>query len=331
MMNMIIFIRLILIIIVIVVLDLLLKLNKAMNIERRLARYSIDSNIEDNDDSLGDILKNKYNRILKKMRRDLKNNKELNKQSLKYNKYVMVGDRIQLLDFIIIKLLMGISFTALVIVSYAIRGRMISFLGLIISFIFGYYIYDMYLYFYNRRRMKKIKNDMLRAVIIMNNAFKAGKSTIQAVEIVSKSLPKPISIEFRRIYQDLSFGISSDVAFSRFAKRVNLEEARYISSSLTILNKTGGNIINVFSSIERTLYDKKQLETDLKNSTEASNLVVKVLMIIPIIFVVIIYTLSPGYFSPFFESPIGYLLLFILWVMFIIYVYLLDKVMKVRV
>ena len=51
---------------------------------------------------------------------------------------------------------------------------------------------------------------MLRAVIIMNNAFKAGKSVLQAVEIASNDLPKPISIEFKRIYQDLVFGLSSD-------------------------------------------------------------------------------------------------------------------------
>ena len=330
-MNLIILIRLILIVIVITILDLLLKLNKAMNIERRLSRYSIDSDIESNDDNLGDILKNKYNHLLNKMRHDLKNNKELNKQSLKYNKYVLTGDKTYLLDFIIKKLLIGITFTVLVIISYTIRGKIISFIGLIMSFILGYYIYDIYLYIYNKRRMKKIKNDMLRAVIIMNNAFKAGKSTIQAVEIASNSLPKPISIEFRRIYQDLSFGISSDVAFNRFAKRVNLEEARYISSSLTILNKTGGNIINVFSSIERTLFDKKSLETELHNSTSASNLVVKVLMIIPIIFVMIIYILSPGYFSPLFTSPLGFILLIVMWIMFIIYIYLLNKIMKVKV
>lgn len=330
-MNMVILIRLILIIIVIVILDFLLKINKAMNVERRLARYSIDSNMENGDDNLGDILKNKYNRILKKMRRDLKNNKELNKQSLKYNKYVLSGDKTNLLDFIIIKLLIGIGFTVLVIISYTIRGKIISFIGLIMSFILGYYIYDMYLYISNKRRKKKIKNDMLRAVIIMNNAFKAGKSTIQAVKIASKSLPNPIAIEFKKVYQDLSFGISSDVAFSRFAKRVDIPEAKYISSSLTILNKTGGNIINVFSSIERTLYDKKSLEEELKNATEASNLVVKFLMVIPIVFTIIIYVLSPGYFGPFFESAFGYLLLFAVWIMFIIYIYLLNKVMKVKV
>ena len=52
-------------------------------------------------------------------------------------------------------------------------------------------------------KKKKIENDMLRAIIIMNNAFKSGKSTIQAVEIASEKLSKPISSEFKRMHQEM--------------------------------------------------------------------------------------------------------------------------------
>lgn len=329
-MNALIVIRLSLVIVVIVVIDLILKLNKAIKVERRIARYSIDSIMED-DNNLGDIIKNKYNCLVKRLRGMLKKNDVLKRQASKYNKYVMTLDKIEVIDFVIAKLLIGILFVVLVVISLAIQGVVISFLGLIVSFVVGYYIYDIYLYFANKRRLKKIKNDMLRAVIIMNNAFKAGKSTMQAVYIASLDLPKPICIEFKKIYQDLSFGISADVAFNRFAKRVDLEEARYISSSLTILNRTGGNIVGVFSAIERTLFDKKKLEEDLKNSTQASNLIVKVLMLIPVIFVLIIYVLSPSYFDPLFSSGLGYMILFVLFMMFVIYIYLLNKIMKVKV
>ena len=323
-------IRFILVIIVIIIVDLLIKLNKAINVERRISRYSINS-IMDYDNNLGDTLRNKYNRFVKRFRKIFKKNGVFDRQASKYNKYIMAGDVVNVMDFIIIKLIMGICFVGLVIVSLAIQGSVISFLGMIISFIFGYYIYDIYLYIINKKRKRKIKNDMLRAVILLNNAFKAGKSTMQAVEIASRELPEPISIEFKKIYQDLSYGISSDVAFSRFARRVNLEEARYISSSLIILNKTGGNIVAVFSAIERTLFEKKKLEEDLKNSTQASNLVVKVLMGVPVVFILIIYVLSPDYFEPLFSSPLGYMIIFIVFLMFLVYMYLLKKIMKVKV
>ena len=329
-MNIVIIVRLLLIILLIVVVDLVIKLNKFLSVERRISRYSVDS-LMDNQGSIGDKLKIRYERFILKNRKKLKDNKAVLSQASKYKKYITIGDNINIIDFIIIKLVVGIIFVLLVVISFVINGHLVSFLGMIISFIFGYYIFDIYIYFDTKHKKKRIKNDMLRAVILLNNAFKAGKSIIQAVYIASQELPAPICYEFTKIYQDLSFGISSDVAFSRFANRVNLEEARYISSSLTILNKTGGNIVAVFSSIERTLFDKKKLEEDLKNSTQASNMVVKFLILIPVAFVIIIYLLSPTYFDPLFHSTLGYVIIFMACISFIIFVWLLNKVMKVKV
>lgn len=324
--NWVLLFRVLLGILVVLLISFLFKLNKAMIRERRVARYSLLIEKED-DLSFFDKLFVNYNRLVKKFQ----NNKLLNDYSNRYSKYNVLEDSGNAIVFVVNKLIVAIIFVFLIIVSYSIQGKIISFFGAIFSFIFGYYIYDIYLLLRKKRRSTKIKNEMLRAVIIMNNAFKAGKSILQAVEIASHDLPKPISREFSRIYQDMSYGLSADVAFQRFAFRVELEEANYIASTLAILNKTGGNIVMVFSSIEKTLFDKKKLEEELKNSTAASNLVVKVLMVIPIFFVLFIYVISPGYFEPLFLSSLGYFILFIMILMFSVYIYLLNKIMKVRV
>ena len=127
----------------------------------------------------------------------------------------------------------------------------------------------------------------------------------------------------------MKYGLSVDTVFNRFSRRVDTEEAEYLASSLTILNKTGGNIISVFDSIEKTLFDKMKLKEELKNSTLVSKLVVRILLVIPILFVLIIYLLNPDYFKPFFESPIGYIMVGVIVVMFIIFAYLLNKIIEV--
>ena len=246
----------------------------------------------------------------------------------KYDRYV-TDDVTRGIDFITHKFVICIVFVLLVIFASAIQGKLINIYQIIFSLLFGFFILDIVLYLVNINRKKKIENDMLQAIIIMNNAFKAGKSTIQAVEIAYKKLPKPINMEFKRILDELRYGLRVDAAFDRFAKRVNIPEAEYLSSSLTILNKTGGNIIGVFNSIEKTLFDKKKLKEELKNSTTVSKLVTKILLIIPILVVLIIYVLDSSYFDPFFSSPIGILMLGFALVMFIIYAYLLDKIVKV--
>lgn len=325
-MNRIFVTRIILGFVLLFILLIVLKFQRAVRLDRRISRYSLEMN-QDDEFSFFDKIYSKYVSFTSRFL----NNKTLKKQATSYHKYLLVGDRRDPIMFIINKLLIAIAFVLLIIISYAIQGKIIHFFGFVFSFVIGYYLYDVYLIYKLKMDTKKIKNEMLRAVIIMNNAFKAGKSTLQAVELASRDLPKPISLEFLKIYQDMSYGLSADVAFSRFAKRVNLEEAYYISSSLTILNQTGGNIVHVFSSIEKTLFDKKKLESDLKNSTAASNLVVKVLIVIPILFVLVIYLISPTYFDPFFESPLGYMILIFMVIMFVIYFYLLNRIMKVKV
>lgn len=325
-MSSILVIRCMLVLFILLFLILVYRLNRMILLDRRISRYSLKRLTLD-DVSLMDKILIKYKRLIKRFY----NNKIIKKLSLRYDRYLYGTDSSNAIIFIINKLIIGTLFVLLIVVSNAIRGNIVSFGVFIFSFIIGYYIYDIYLVYSLKYRKKRIKNDMLRAVIVMNNAFKVGKSVLQAVKIVSKTLPRPISIEFKKIYQDMSYGLSADVAFSRFAKRVNLEEASFVASSLTILNKTGGNIVNVFSSIEKTLFDKQKLESDLKNSTAASNMVVKFLMFVPIVFILVIYMVSPDYFNPLFESILGYFIIFIIVIMLSIYLYLLNRIMKVEV
>lgn len=311
----------------VIVITLFIRLNSAIKLEKRISKYSIKYKSNKVNLSLVEKVWKKYLVFVRNQRKKMRN---LFPSLVKrYDKYVTLGD-MKSVDYVTHKFVIAIIFILLTIVAVTIQGKFITFFELIFSFSLGFFILDIVLIIEERMNKKKIENDMLRAIIIMNNAFKSGKSTVQAVEVASKKLPKPIGEEFRRIYQEMNYGLSIDQVFDRFSKRVNIPEAEYLSSSLTILNKTGGNIIAVFDSIEKTLFDKKKLEEELKNSTTVSKLVVRILLVVPILFVGIIYILNPEYFNPFFNSTLGYILLAIIIVMFSIYAYLLQRIVKVN-
>lgn len=322
--------QIIVIIILFIIIIYMIRQNMAISYERRIGRYSIDS-MKTVELSVFDKLYLKYNDLLITMRKYLNKSKLLVKSSAKYEKYLVYGGERKTIDFIATKFILGIVFLLVAMFSYVLQGKILGLVGIIINFMVGYYLYDLYLVYNQKRRTKLIRNEMLRAIIIMNNAFKSGKSTIQAVEIASKELPEPIKGEFEKVYLDLKYGLSISTVFERFAKINNVEEARYLSATLTTLNRTGGNIVKVFNSIEKTLFDKKKLEEELKNLTASSNLVVKVLLFVPFLFVAIIYFLNPTYFDPLFDSVLGYMVLAMMFIMFILYVWFLQKVMKVNV
>lgn len=72
---------------------------------------------------------------------------------------------------------------------------------------------DIYFKFYDYVKKKQIEQDLLNAIIIMNNAFRSGRSTMQAIEIVSKELKGPIAQEFKKMHLEISYGLSLDVVF----------------------------------------------------------------------------------------------------------------------
>ena len=323
----IILIQIVLVFVIVTIITFFIRLNETIKLEKRISRYSIKGSGNKSDKSYYDRVYDGYGLFVKRQRKKIV--KLFPTLVRRYDKYVTDG-QVRAADYVTHKLVLSILFVILTVIAMAIQGKFITLLQFLGSMFLGFYILDIVLFLFNKFKKKKIENDILRAIIIMNNAFKSGKSTIQAVEIASEKLSKPISSEFKRMYQEMKYGLSVDVVFDRFAKRVNIEEAEYLSSSLIILNRTGGNIVAVFNSIEKTLFDKKKLKEELKNSTTVSNLLVKVLLVVPIVFVLIIYLLNPNYFDPFFESSTGYILLMIVFILFIIYAFILDRIVKVE-
>ena len=316
-------VQIILVFALITIITLFIRVNNAFKLEKRIARYSIRYNYDNSNLSLVDKMWKRYLRFVKRNRKKI--NKLLPTLTKMYDKY-SVGSKYKAEDFIIHKLFISCLFTILTIIAVSVQGKLVTFFQLLLSLVIGFYLLDIYLVIMNKINKKRIENDMLRAIIIMNNAFKSGHTTIQALEIASKKLPGAIGYEFKKMYEEMNYGLSVDTVFNHFSRRVNLEEAEYLSSSLTILNKTGGNIVAVFNSIEKTLFDKMKLKEELRNSTTVSKLVVRILLFVPIVFCLIIYFLNPDYFRPFISSPLGFILLAVILLMFIIYAYLLSKI-----
>jgi len=299
---------------------------------KRIGYYSLEP-LKDNSLSISDKITLKYLDFIRGMRKYVLKSEFLKRWSKRYEKYIKYTDRDKYvaIDYISNKIVIAFVFVILTVISQVFTLKVLGIFDYVINFFVGYFLLDIYLYFNQKKQNKLISNELLRAIIIMNNAFKSGKSILQAIEIASEELPEPICDEFKKMYLDMKFGLSVDTVFDRFAKRVDLEEAVYVSSSLKILNNTGGNIVDVFSSIEKTLFDKKKLNEELKNISSSPSMIVKILLVVPIVFVLLIYILDPTYFSPLFGSVLGYIIIGMIVIMFIIYALLLKRILKIEV
>jgi tight adherence protein B len=319
----------VIIIILVSFLVFLLKLNNSFKLARRIKQYSIEP-LTNDQTSLFDSLFNIYKIIILGLSNILFHFSMATKYSKKYNKYVDYLDDKKPIDYISNKVFISCIFIIIYLFSVILAMKVPNFFEIIIVAAIGFYIPDLYIIYYNYMRRKQIEKDLLNAIIMLNNAFKSGRSTMQAIEIVKNEIEGPIKDEFRKMYTEITYGLSLENVFERFSKRVNIEAISYISSSLTILNKTGGNIVKVFSSIERSLFSKRKLELELKSLTSSSKVMSKILLALPLLFTLIILILNPNYFNSLFDNTIGLTILLSMIFLYFLYVIFVQKVMKVR-
>ena len=324
--------QLILMFILFVLIYNMLRILRAVKLEKKISAYSIDS-IDSEYTSIFDKFYYSYKKLVKKISRSLSKSHILKNKSKKYNKYIFNDTNntiVNPMDYISNKILLIILLICIVIIFDIFQYRNVSIIQLLVVILAGYFSVDIYLFISNSLKKRQISDDMLKAVIIMNSAFKSGRTVIQ-VAIVKDELDGPIKREFEKIYTDLSFGLSMDETFKRFSNRIDNADARYIASSLTVLNKTGGDIVKVFSSIEKSFFTRRKLKNELKSLTSQASLMFRALVIAPIIIFLIIFILSPGYFLPLINTTIGLIILGIIILLYIGYIFVVKSVMKIDI
>lgn len=323
--------QIIIIIAIIGVIVYLLRLYRALKLEKRIEKFAIEAKSVD-DISFLDKLSNIFNILINKFSKILNKSVFFNKASLKYEKYITVDAREKRLpiDFISIKFLIVILFLFLSLFTLVFHYSKFNVPILLLTSLLCFYIPDIILKIKFKKKTEKIEKDLLKAVIIMNNSFQSGRNIMQAVEVVKNELDGPIQDEFKKIYLDITYGLSIDVVFSRFYDRVKIEDVKYITSSLNLLNRTGGNIVKVFSMIEKSFFDKKRLKDELQSMTASSVFLFRILIIMPLILALFIFILNPKYFLPLINVGIGRIILILIILLYVLYIMIIRKVLKVE-
>ena len=310
---------------------LILYLKKSIDLEKRIAKYSIEP-LNDKSVSLFDKFLTKYYKFLVKVKKMISDLKTVQKYSKKYDKYVNVVNKVYKdgIDFVANKLVISFIFIFIAIFSKTIQYELLNFYEICLPLLVGFFIPDIIYTYSFKRHCATIENDLLQAIMIMNNAFKSGRSITQAIYLVTTELDGPVAEEFKKVYTEINLGLSIEVAFQRLQERVPVDEVSYLTASISILNKTGGNIIKVFTSIEKTLFNKKKLKLELDSLTGSSKVISYVLFAVPVLFILFITLLDPTYFVPFFTTSLGFILLIVMLAIYALYIFVVMKIMKVK-
>ncbi len=196
----------------------------------------------------------------------------------------------------------------------------------LVCLILGYVLLDFY-YIYSSRNVNRIvSKDMLGAVIIMNNDFKANRSVEQAINDVIERKTGPIKKEFKKIIDDVELGLSYGEAFLRMYKRTRIKSVLDISHAFSLYTMIGSDLIEIFDSIEEKIIEEEKFDIQVK-SVKVFNKFFKILFNILPIFIVIIFLFNKEYMKLLLGTK-GIIFLCIIVVLYIIYIVTINKIVR---
>jgi len=195
----------------------------------------------------------------------------------------------------------------------------------------GYFLPWGLVAYLRRRRLGMVDDQLVDALLLMANALKAGLSLQQGLELVVREMKPPISDEFGRVVKEIHLGRLTDEALKRLAERVPLEDVQLAVDSILTLRETGGNLSETFQVIAHTIVERKKVQGKIKAMTAQGMSQGILVCCFPIGMMLLFTFIDPNYMRPFFNTPLGWLMMALVFVLDGLGLWLMFKLVKVEV
>jgi tight adherence protein B len=146
-----------------------------------------------------------------------------------------------------------------------------------------------------KRRLQKFNDQLPDMLNLMVNGLRAGYSTMQAMEAISKELPAPINDEFRRVVQEMQIGISMEVALENLLRRIPSDDLDFVVTAINVQREVGGNLSEILDNISFTIRERIRIKGEVRVLTAQVRTSGTILSLIPFGLTLVLWFLNPEY------------------------------------
>lgn len=173
--------------------------------------------------------------------------------------------------------------------------------GLIIGAVIGFFLPIFYMRRQQGRRLVRFDNQLADMLSLMVNGLRAGYSTMQAMEAVSREMPPPISDEFRRVVQEMQLGIPMDTSLDNLTRRIPSKDLDLVVTAMNVQREVGGNLAEILDTISHTIRERVRVKGEIRVLTSQVMMSGRVLAIMPVAVIILMYFINRSYMMRFFN------------------------------
>ncbi|PKM82418.1 MAG: secretion system protein [Firmicutes bacterium HGW-Firmicutes-14] len=208
------------------------------------------------------------------------------------------GEEFIMMNFL---LMVGLGLVLLLIT----RNPIVAWFGVVIGFIVPRFIVKRT----KIKRVQKFNSQIGDSLTVMSNSLRAGFSFLQAMEMVSREMPAPISDEFNRTLREMNLGTPTEDALMNLTHRIESEDLDLVMTAVMIQRQVGGNLSEILDSISHTIRERIRIKGEIKTLTAQGRVSGIIVGILPIVIGLVLAVINPEYIGALFKTPLGWGLL----------------------
>jgi tight adherence protein B len=193
-----------------------------------------------------------------------------------------------------------IASSAMAIVFWLISGR--SVILAIVGAVLGFFIPRIYVNMQQGKRLVRFNDQLSDMLNLMVNGLRAGYSTMQAMEAVSKELPAPICDEFRRVVQEMQLGVAMERALDNLLVRIPSPDLDLVVTAINVQREVGGNLAEILDTISHTIRERVRIKGEIRVLTSQVMYSGRFLSLMPLALFGALYLMNRNYFMIFFAA-----------------------------
>ena len=152
-----------------------------------------------------------------------------------------------------------------------------------------------------RKRFQKFEQQFPNAMDLVARSLRAGHPFLAGLRIVSEEIEEPVGTEFRKVVEEITFGIETETALKSLVARINLMDVKFFVTAAIIQRETGGNLAEIVEAISEVI----AMISRTKSLSAEGKLSAIVLLAMPFAMLLTLSILNPTYIRPLFVDPTG--------------------------
>ncbi len=164
--------------------------------------------------------------------------------------------------------------------------------------------------FQKTRRLDAFNKILPDAIDMMARSLRAGHSMVAAINIVAEHAAEPVGSEFGEVFRKQNFGLPLRDALGQLLERIPSQDLRVVVTGILVQKDTGGNLAEILDRTVKVIRERLRIQGEIRTHTAQGRMTGWILCALPVVMLVLINLINPGYSTVLFAPGFGRTLLY---------------------